>query len=224
VIYQLFLSALDGPQGPKLKFVMLVLVLAFPTIAQERKVDPTWLHRYVPHLREVASKMSLESCHFKPIFGEGDSEAGLMQSVTRFAEVTIDPNGNCQPVLYDREETAGSDTSSAAFDKVMEAITNRDNQTLARLLAATPGIANQTGRHPRWGGRPQPLHVAIESDNHQALALLLDTGANVDGDNRDYDGWSPLMIAVHWQRVAMREELIRRGATIDLNRCAHARR
>jgi mannose-6-phosphate isomerase-like protein (cupin superfamily) len=87
-----------------LKFLMLVLVLALPTVAQERKVDPTWLHRYVPHLGEVASKMSMQSCHFRPIFGEGDKEGGLLQSVTRFAEVTIDPNGNCQPVLYDREE------------------------------------------------------------------------------------------------------------------------
>ena len=74
--------------------------------------------------------------------------------------------------------------SSTTFDSVMKAITDRDDQTLAQLLGATPEVANQTGAHPRWGGRPQPLHVAIESDNVQAFELLLSAGANVDGDNQ----------------------------------------
>jgi len=112
--------------------------------------------------------------------------------------------------------TAGNEASSATFDNAMKAITTCDNQTLAQLLAAAPSVVNQTGPHPRWGGRPQPLHVAIESDNAHAFELLLNAGANVDGDNQHYDGWSPLMIAVHWKRTEMREELIRRGATIDL--------
>jgi mannose-6-phosphate isomerase-like protein (cupin superfamily) len=93
-----------GFRGPKLKFLLLILIMAFPTMAQERSVDPTWLHRYVPEVKEVASPMASPSCHYKPIVGEGDSQASLMQSVTRFAEVTVDPNGNCQAVHYDREE------------------------------------------------------------------------------------------------------------------------
>jgi ankyrin repeat protein len=102
------------------------------------------------------------------------------------------------------------------FDGVMKAITIRDNQTLAQLLAAAPSVANQTGPHPRWGGGTQPLHVAVESDNAHAFELLLNAGADVDGDNQHYDGWSPLMLAVHWKRTEMRDELMRRGATIDL--------
>lgn len=105
---------------------------------------------------------------------------------------------------------------ATAFDAVMKAITNRDNQTLAQLLAATPDLANQTGPHPRWGGRPQPLHVAIESDNRQAFTLLLQAGADLNGSNQGYDGWSPLMLAIHWKRVEMRDELIDRGANVDL--------
>jgi ankyrin repeat protein len=108
------------------------------------------------------------------------------------------------------------EASSAAFNDVMKAITTRDDQTLADLLAATPGVINQTGPHPRWGGRPQLLHVAIESDNAHAFELLLNAGANVDGNNQHCDGWSPLMIAIHSKRSEMRDELIRRGATIDL--------
>jgi Ankyrin repeats (3 copies)/Ankyrin repeats (many copies) len=114
------------------------------------------------------------------------------------------------------DATAENEASSTTFDGVMKAITTRDNQTLAQLLAAAPSVVNQTGPHPRWGGRPQPLHVAIESDNAHAFELLLNAGANVDGKNQHYDGWSPLMLAAHWKRAEMREELIRRGATIDL--------
>jgi ankyrin repeat protein len=106
--------------------------------------------------------------------------------------------------------------SSEIFNKVMKAITNRNAQDLAQLLAAAPGVVNQAGPHPRWSGRPQPLHVAIESDNYQAFEMLLDAGANVDGQNQYYDGWTPLMISIHWNRKAMREELIRRGAMVDL--------
>ncbi len=106
--------------------------------------------------------------------------------------------------------------SPETFNEVMKAITNREAETLLRLLLAVPGVVNQTGPHPRWGGRPQPLHVAIESDNREAFNLLLDAGASVDGHNQQYDGWSPLMLAVHWNRNGMRDELIRRGAKIDL--------
>jgi ankyrin repeat protein len=109
-----------------------------------------------------------------------------------------------------------NEAPSHIFTDAMKAITARDDQVLAKLLAAAPSVVNQTGPHPRWGGRPQPLHVAIESDNARAFELLLNAGANVDGDNQQYDGWSPLIIALHWKRHKMRDELIRRGATIDL--------
>jgi ankyrin repeat protein len=114
------------------------------------------------------------------------------------------------------ERAAAPDAVLSAFDKAMNAITNRDTSALARLLSAEPGLVNQRGAHPRWGGQPQLLHVAIESDNLEAFESLLKTGASVDGDNGHYDGWSPLMISIHWKRDGMRDELIRRGANIEL--------
>jgi mannose-6-phosphate isomerase-like protein (cupin superfamily) len=67
-------------------------------------VDPTWLHRYVPGLSEAMGDLSSATCHYKPIFGEGDEENRLPRTVTRFAEVTLAPGGNCPPARYDREE------------------------------------------------------------------------------------------------------------------------
>jgi len=87
-----------------LKFLLLILFMALPAASQERKVDPTWLRRYLPEVTEEKAQMASSSCHFQPIFGEGDHDAKSVQSVTRFAEVTVDPRGSCQPVSYDREE------------------------------------------------------------------------------------------------------------------------
>jgi mannose-6-phosphate isomerase-like protein (cupin superfamily) len=83
---------------------LLLIMLVSQLHSQERKVDPTWLHRFVPNLIDANSKMASQSCHYKPVFGEADKDAALMQSVSRFSAVTIEPNGACRPVLFDREE------------------------------------------------------------------------------------------------------------------------
>ena len=83
-----------------------------------------------------------------------------------------------------------------------------------RALAASPPLVNATGPHPFWGGRPQPLHVAIETTRRAMVDLLLDAGADVNGINEPYDGWSPLMLAINRDQPAIQEELIRRGARI----------
>jgi hypothetical protein len=82
------------------------------------------------------------------------------------------------------------------------------------LLLAVPALVNAVGPHPLWGGRPQALHVAIESDQLEMFHLLLAQGADANGKNDEYDGWSPLMISIHRDRTVMRDELIRRGARI----------
>ena len=69
-----------------------------------RKVAPTWLHRYVPDIREQTVDISTEGCHYKPIFGSGDSRAHIVQSVAKYGEVTVDPTGACKEVSYPGEE------------------------------------------------------------------------------------------------------------------------
>ena len=46
----------------------------------------------------------IPDCHYKAIFGEGDADDRTLQSVGRFAEVTLDAQGNCHATLYDHEE------------------------------------------------------------------------------------------------------------------------
>jgi mannose-6-phosphate isomerase-like protein (cupin superfamily) len=83
---------------------LLFLLLISNLSAQDRKVDATWLHRYVPLLSETKTELSSGACHYKPIFGAGDADSRILRSVSRFAEVSVDAQGECQSVLYDREE------------------------------------------------------------------------------------------------------------------------
>ena len=80
-------------------------------------------------------------------------------------------------------------------------------------LAAQPDLANAIGPHPFWGGRPQPLHVAIESGRDDIVATLLDAGADPNGRNDHYDRWSPLMLAITRGRAEIRAALL---ARVDL--------
>ena len=80
-------------------FMVMVPML----VSRDSKVEPTWLHRYVPGLGESASELSSATCHYKPIFGVGDADNRVPRTVTRFAELKVD-RGDCKPVSYDREE------------------------------------------------------------------------------------------------------------------------
>jgi mannose-6-phosphate isomerase-like protein (cupin superfamily) len=87
-----------------LKILLLLLLIPCELPAQERQVDPTWLHRYVPRLGETHTDLTSGTCHYKAIFGEGDSENRIMRSVARFGEATVDARGSCQSASYDRQE------------------------------------------------------------------------------------------------------------------------
>jgi mannose-6-phosphate isomerase-like protein (cupin superfamily) len=83
--------------------ILPLLLLSSAMYAQEWKIDPTWLHRYVPTIAAVADPASAP-CQRQSIFGEGDAEDRSLVSVSRFQEVTIDAHGHCPAATYDREE------------------------------------------------------------------------------------------------------------------------
>jgi mannose-6-phosphate isomerase-like protein (cupin superfamily) len=85
-------------------FLLSALLLTAYLRAQDRPVDPTWLRRYVPQLTEAKADLTSPTCHYRPIFGEGDKDNRSLQTVARFGEVTLDAHGDCQIVSYDRQE------------------------------------------------------------------------------------------------------------------------
>ena len=84
--------------------LVFALLVSSPALAQERTIDPTWLHRYVPSLSQTKAELSSPTCHYKAIFGAGDKDDRTLRSLSRFGEVTIDAHGNCQTVHHEREE------------------------------------------------------------------------------------------------------------------------
>jgi mannose-6-phosphate isomerase-like protein (cupin superfamily) len=83
---------------------LLFLFTACSLAAEERKVDPTFLHRFVPDLHEKASELTTTACHYRPIFGEGDSDARILRGISRYGEATVDPGGASAQVSYAAEE------------------------------------------------------------------------------------------------------------------------
>ncbi len=82
----------------------LALFASFSLSAQERHVDPTWLHRYVPGISEKATEFTTKSCRYKPVFGEGDPDARNLKGIARFGQIDLDPGGSCAQTSYPAEE------------------------------------------------------------------------------------------------------------------------
>jgi len=73
-------------------------------LSAEQTVAPTFLYRHVPAIQEQTTDVTSPTCHYRPIFGEGDSETRVVRGIARFGEVTVDPGGTCELVNYAREE------------------------------------------------------------------------------------------------------------------------
>jgi len=89
--------------GSKLRNLLLLFLISSSLLAQQRKVDATWLHRHVPRLGAGGDLATL-ACRYTPIFGEGDAENRILRSVARFGEISVDADDNCPSALYAREE------------------------------------------------------------------------------------------------------------------------
>lgn len=83
-------------------------------------------------------------------------------------------------------------------------------------LRLDPALVHAVGPHPFWGGRPQALHLAIEGKRRDMFDALLEAGANVNGINDGYDGWSPLMLAISKNQGDMRDALLARSAHVGI--------
>ena len=71
---------------------------------EDRKIDPTFLHRNTAKLADVASDITAPGCHYKPMFGEGVADANPDSGIARFAVVVVDAGASCKPVSYPGED------------------------------------------------------------------------------------------------------------------------
>ena len=71
---------------------------------EHRRVDPTFLHRNLAAAHEQKSDITTSSCHYKPLFGAGDSQTSIVVGVARYGEAVVDPAGKCSTVQYPEED------------------------------------------------------------------------------------------------------------------------
>jgi hypothetical protein len=79
------------------------------------------------------------------------------------------------------DAAAPSELPEAAVAELLRLVGRGEADKVAGLLRATPALVNAIGPHPFWGGRPQPLHVAIDAGRDEMVRLLLRAGAGVCG-------------------------------------------
>jgi mannose-6-phosphate isomerase-like protein (cupin superfamily) len=72
--------------------------------AEDRRIDPTFLYRDTSKASEKPSDLSTATCHYKPLFGQGDKDTAAVVSIARYGEAVIDPNGTCTTVRYPDED------------------------------------------------------------------------------------------------------------------------
>ena len=72
--------------------------------AQERQIDPTFLYRDTSTAKEKPSDITTATCHYKPLFGQGDPDTSVVVGIARYGEAVIDPNGACAQVQYPDED------------------------------------------------------------------------------------------------------------------------
>lgn len=87
-----------------MKTAVLILSAAACLAAAERPVDPTWLYRNVPAAAEAKAVITTATCHYKPVFGEGDKDARQLRGIARFGEIRVDAGGACEAASLTGEE------------------------------------------------------------------------------------------------------------------------
>ncbi|MES2221491.1 MAG: cupin domain-containing protein [Acidobacteriota bacterium] len=75
-----------------------------PIHAESRRIDPTYLYRNVSTAPEKPSDITTATCHYKPLFGQGDPDTSVIVGVARYGEAVIDPHGACATVQYPLED------------------------------------------------------------------------------------------------------------------------
>jgi len=127
------------------KTLLLLLLIPSGVLAQEGKVDATWLHRSIspPNKNDVQAG----TCRYKPIFGEGDPDNRILRTVTRFGEFTVAANSKCQAALYDRqEEIYFVVEGNAVLHYADQTYPMRTNDFTYLPPAVTHSIANASGQ------------------------------------------------------------------------------
>ena len=84
---------------------LLVSAFCMPLLhAEDRMIDPTFLYRNASTVREQKADITTPTCHYRPLFGQGDSDTSVVVGVARCGQAVIDPSGACATIQYPDED------------------------------------------------------------------------------------------------------------------------
>jgi mannose-6-phosphate isomerase-like protein (cupin superfamily) len=136
-----------------LKLLLLSLLIASEVVAQDRKVDPTWLRRSFPVMSQPGGNLPPGSCQYTSIFGEDTAESRILRTVIRFGELTLHGNGTCPAEFHDgQEEIYYVLEGNAALHYADQTYAMRTND----FTYLPPGISYSIAN-----GLQQPLRVLV---------------------------------------------------------------
>jgi len=157
---------------------LAVLMLAAPALAQERRVDPTWLHRNIDRVAEKPSDISAPGCHYFPMFGAGDADnlPAVLGSVARFGKVVVDPGASCARLSRAQEDqivVVLKGTGTARYDGQAVALKAEDflylpagmsqalvNQSAGTMTAVLMGFHTKGAASDPKPNRPLKANIA----------------------------------------------------------------
>jgi mannose-6-phosphate isomerase-like protein (cupin superfamily) len=109
-------------------YALILLIVAFAALqmsaAEDRKIDPTWLRRNLDTAVESKTDLTTSTCHYKPLFGEGDADQSALAGIARYGEAVIDPHGSCASVQQAQQDEIyvvldGGGSAAYAAEKVV---------------------------------------------------------------------------------------------------------
>jgi mannose-6-phosphate isomerase-like protein (cupin superfamily) len=87
-----------------MRTILLAVMAASILGAQERHVDPTWLHRKLDTAPEFTTALTMRECRYHALFGAGDKYENLPKSVARYGLLTLTAKRECDQARFEREE------------------------------------------------------------------------------------------------------------------------
>ena len=81
-------------------FIILLIIF----LAVDSNAESQYLKRSLSEISEVKMQMSTATAHYKPIFGTGDANSGIIKGINRYGHLIIDPGGRSNSVKYNDEE------------------------------------------------------------------------------------------------------------------------
>ncbi|MPY87800.1 MAG: cupin domain-containing protein [Luteitalea sp.] len=119
----------------------------------ESRANSGFIYRRLDRVQAKPSDVSTVTCRYKPLFGEGDSEASLVKGLARFGELIVDAGGESARVQYPDEEQAYVVMSGEGVLRYGE-----DERSIAAadFLYLPPGV-----QHSVSNPGSRPLHIIV---------------------------------------------------------------